>query len=52
MFVFNIGFLDGFLVGIDKNCKEMWGFYCLGVVVFVCNSEKDMVSMEFYIVIG
>lgn len=52
MFVLSIGFLDGFFVGIDSICVEMWGLYCFGVVVFVCNSEKDIVSIEFYIVFG
>ena len=52
MFAPKTGFIDGFPVGIDEQKKEMWGLHCPGVVAFARNSEKDMASTEFYIVIG
>lgn len=51
-FVFVIGFYYGFFVGIDKLRREMWVLYCSGIVVFVWDNEKDIGSIEFYIVIG
>ena len=45
----NVGFVDGFPVGVDERAKSAWLLHCAGALAMARDVEKDTGGTEFYI---